>query len=508
MARGRRGGKFWGRPWLVGAAIALTALAFAAGNADRNAPPRYDGAGYAVLAKALADGRGYRAISHPNAPRHAHFPPGYPLALAALWRTTGESVVAAHWLALACTTTAVVAAWLWLRTMYRPDVAGRLGLALAVNWTWGRLGGSIQSEPLFLLLETLAWLAATRAARRGGSGDGILIGVLLGASVLTRHVAAALVLAVIIHLLWSRRRAAASAALVASLVLVAPWAAWVAIVAEPSQAGLLKGDGLPARVVSQAVFYTQRIPDQLVGPIVEIATVFQHRPRLATIMNLCALCTTTLILFGWARTLRRPRRRLAGLSALVTLALLLIWPFTEAGRFLIPLVPCLLVGMVEGLAALGAKLGVRRPRVVASWLILAVSLPYPVYALATGRAEAQRRTNDGFDAACAWIKDQKDHPGPVLTRHAGEAYWQTRRLAVEPIGDGPEGIPEAVDRWRPAYLLADRERYAKAPPSPIDAYVDVHSDRVRAVWSRDDGRSLIQVYKCLYFDVPSKRSRP
>jgi len=47
--------------------------------------------------------------------------------------------------------------------------------------------------------------------------------------------------------------------------------------------------------------------------------------------------------------MRTPRRRLAGLIALFTLALLLVWPFTEAGRFLFPIVPFLLVGATEAL---------------------------------------------------------------------------------------------------------------------------------------------------------------
>ena len=61
-------------------------------------------------------------------------------------------------------------------------------------------------------------------------------------------------------------------------------------------------------------------------------------------------------MLGWARTLSRPRRRLAGLIPLLTIALLTIWPYTEAGRFLIPLIPCLLIGAVEGLGQRRASL--------------------------------------------------------------------------------------------------------------------------------------------------------
>lgn len=509
MARGRGGRRFWNHPVWAGGTVAAVSLLMAWGNADLHTPPRFDGAGYAVLGEALASGRGYREIDHPDAPRHAHFPPGYPAALAALWRATGgRSEPVAHGFSLACTAAAAAAAWRWFRTMYGPGVAWLLGMALAVNWTWGRVGGSIQSEPLFLLLEALAWLAAVRAGRRGDVPSGAVLGGLLAACTLTRHVGVALAAALVLDLLWKGRRSAALAAAVTGVVLVLPWVAWLASVRAPNQAGLLTRDGLAERVVSQALFYVQRLPDQWTGPVVEIGTVFRRGKGLGVAVNAWAALATGLIVFGWARTLRTPRRRTVALSAFATMGLLLVWPFTEAGRFLIPLVPCLLAGAVEGSAAVLAwskdRIGIasssvhhisRRPRAVAATAVLALSLPYSVYALATGRAEAQRRTNAGFDAACAWIAREGNRPGPVLTRHAGEVYWQTGRTALASDGDDPEAVARAIDGRGVAYLLADEERYANAPASAILEFVRRDPGRFREVWARDDGGSTVRVYE-------------
>jgi hypothetical protein len=155
-------------PGFHAAIVAAVAAAVVGLNTGVHEPPRFDGAGYAVLARSLLQGAGYREIDHPDRPRHAHFPPGYPLALAALWGVTGPSAAAAHGLSIACTVAATLASWRWFRTMYPPRTALVLGLALACNWTWGRTGGAIQSEPLFLLLGQLALLAASRAG--GGAG--------------------------------------------------------------------------------------------------------------------------------------------------------------------------------------------------------------------------------------------------------------------------------------------------------------------------------------------------
>src|SRR3954454_24677372 len=124
-------------PLLHAVLIASVCVVSLAANAGFRAPPRFDGAGYAVLAQSIRQGRGYGEIDHPDAPRHAHFPPAYPLALAGLWSLTGPSPIAAHVFSLACTTGATVLAWIWFRRWNRPDVALLMGLALAVNWRWG-----------------------------------------------------------------------------------------------------------------------------------------------------------------------------------------------------------------------------------------------------------------------------------------------------------------------------------------------------------------------------------
>src|SRR5438105_2633419 len=109
MSRRLRGGSE--HPLISSAIIALVATVSLAGQSDLNAPPRFDGAGYAVLGEALATGRGYREIDRPEPTWHAHFPPGYPAALATLWRLTGRSVRAAHLLSGVGTVAATLAAW-------------------------------------------------------------------------------------------------------------------------------------------------------------------------------------------------------------------------------------------------------------------------------------------------------------------------------------------------------------------------------------------------------------
>jgi len=479
---------------LLLSAVAVASIGL---NTDLHAPPRFDGAGCAVLGEALASGRGYREINEPGSPRHAHFPPGYPAALAFLWLSFGRSVEAAHIFSAGCTVAAVLLAWQWFRMIYRPMTALILGLGLSLNWTWGRVGGSIQSEPFYILWELLAVLAAVRAGRRGSVRAGIGLGLTLAGCVLVRHVGVCLIAALLFDLgLRGRWRSLGSAALTV-VILVFPWAGWQAVVGHNTQAELFVQGGLAARIAGQAVFYLQRLPDQITGPVVEMGTVFHRSKRLAVLVNLWAAAATGVMIWGWTRSLRSPRRRLAGLIAFMTLALLLVWPFTEAGRFLIPLVPILLVGATEGLAHLMAWARIKSPRDWAVRVVLMISVPYAAYAVVTGRAAAQRLTHADFDVGCQWLARQAARPGLVMTRHPGEVFWQTRRQAVAPDSPDPDAIARRIDRLGIVYLLIDEDRYANEVDSPLVQYVRRYPDRVALVWRGRHGTASIQIWEIL-----------
>jgi hypothetical protein len=394
-----------------------------------------------------------------------------------------------------------------------------LGLALACNWLWARTGSAIQSEPLYTLLCQLAILAAVAVARRPSAPGStvIMLGALLAACLLTRYVAIGLALAILFDLALRQRWQRALASTVAAVFLVLPWLVWMALVGPTGQthAGLLLQSYSTAaeRGTRLLVFYAQRIPDQITGPFVEVATEFQSSPFVAIVANLWAALASALIVAGWARALGRSRRRLAGLIPLFTLAVLFLWPYAEAGRFLIPLIPCLLIGAVEGLTGLviwlgrlsNARLPLRasRLRLQTATLVLAASLPYSGYMLVTGRARAQEAAQRDFDAACAWIAEHAGRPGPVLSRHPGEVFWQTGRLGLEvPSAERPgavdaqaEAIARTIDAYRAAYLLIDEQRYVRAPRSPLARFIAEYPDRARKVWGRESERGSVAIYE-------------
>lgn len=481
-------------PVLAGTLVAAAAIL---ATMSWSEPPRFDGAGYATLGRSLAMGRGYREIHLPAAPRHAHFPPAYPGVLAAIWTLAGtddrvEFTRLAHGMSILGIVGGVWGLGRWWATTEPRGVATCLTLALAANWIWARAGGVIRSEPLAIALGSLVLLAARRRPAWLGPG------VLLGLGVLTRQVFACWAIAVAVDLGLRRGRAAAAKLIATALLVVSPWVAWQASVGSGTQSGLFRVADLPRVAASQALFYLRRLPDAIAGPFVEYATVFGRVGWVGTMATLAAAALSGLIAVGWWRLARSPRRRLGGLIPLATLPLLLIWPFTEAGRFLVPLVPFALMGAVEGAGLVLRRARVRRPRLWAARLVLAAALPYPAYAAIAQRAAAERQTQHGFDAACAWVAARPTPEGAVMARHPADAAWLTGRLAAPIPEEGPERVAAAIRRDRVAFLIVDDDRYARSPDNPLRPFI-LGPGPVRKVWG--DG-GLTAVYQVLPDPVP------
>ena len=80
-----------GDPRTVGVLVAAIALAVAL-VAVPNWPAGVfqDDGIYVILGKSLASGQGYRYLNLPGAPYATHYPPGYPLFLALLWKISPQ----------------------------------------------------------------------------------------------------------------------------------------------------------------------------------------------------------------------------------------------------------------------------------------------------------------------------------------------------------------------------------------------------------------------------------
>ncbi|MBI1325591.1 hypothetical protein GC170_20705 [bacterium] len=448
--------------------------AFVVASIHFDAPPRFDETGYLILARSLADGRGYREIDKPAAPVHSHFPPGWPATLATCWTFTSDSIdartVVAHAVVVVLWFSAVVLWSRWFASPFPEVVAIPLSVALAANWLWIRLAGELRSETLFIMLSAIVLLAIPSAPERVSGRRAAGIGGIVGLAILTRHIGVALAGAVLIEFVLRRYWRAAIQVILISAVIVLPWAVTQWVVGHGTQAELLlaksdRNDSYTNLIGSQLVFYVRRLPDSLFGPFVETATVFRDDPLAATLSTALAAVFASVWSIGLVRMIRNESARPAGLYLACSLVILVVWPFTEAGRFLIPLVPLNLAALVLGLDRIGfsiSRLNLKLRYVVRSVpvSIALASLPFGLYTGLKAWRTDPAQADAPFEAACRWIAGNLPADAVVASRHPGDVYWRSSRVGVPwPEAKSAEAAASLLSDAGAGFLFVDQGRY-------------------------------------------------
>jgi hypothetical protein len=306
-----------------------------------------DDAIYTLLAKALAEGEGYRMINLPGSPHATHYPPGYPAFLSLLWRLNPsfpDNIVLFKF---------ANAAWLGLAALGTMAFARRLGWGSGTSAVAGAAGtlailvllvtGVVLSEPMFMALLLPTLLLSERAADSGRIPDAVAAGVAGGMLTLVRTLGAVVLPAVVLVLLWRRRWIAAIACAVAGAVFVLPWQLWVSAWQHeipmvltgkygaygPWLAAGYREGGLD---FAWAVFVAnlQTLDAFLSYAFMPVAAVW---PRAIAFLSLCGLAIGGAVIIA-----RRAPVTVIFLAAYT--AVVMLWPF-EPNRFVLAVWPLL-----------------------------------------------------------------------------------------------------------------------------------------------------------------------
>ena len=187
---------------------------------------------YAVTAKALATGQGYRIVSLPQGVPQTKYPPFFPFLLSLVWRFAPDFPANASKLLvvpLAAALCWMIAVFLLAKTERVPTAGAFVITALCTTSVF-TMGYStiLISETTFGALLTLSLLLFRLSERQGRTAAAYVIagGFLAGCAVLTRAVGVSLPIAVTAWLLYRRRirDALLSSAVIGAVCL--PWYVW------------------------------------------------------------------------------------------------------------------------------------------------------------------------------------------------------------------------------------------------------------------------------------------
>jgi len=192
----------------------------------------HDDSIYVTTAKALATGEGYRIISLPYEPAQTKYPPFYPFLLSLIWKVYPQfpqNLIPMMLLTVAATLGFLAVSYLYLvRKNYSSRWQAVVVLALAaLNWRTVALVSTLYSEMVYALLSVLAlYLAEEYEKQDRGWTWGAMAGVVIGLTFLTRSLGVTLLIALAVHSVLRRRWKKALLPLTVGSMFVIGWAVW------------------------------------------------------------------------------------------------------------------------------------------------------------------------------------------------------------------------------------------------------------------------------------------
>ncbi|MCC7174083.1 MAG: hypothetical protein IT159_02720 [Bryobacterales bacterium] len=317
---------------------------------------------YWLSAKSLAEGQGYIIPSLPRTPWQTKYPPLFPALLSLIWRAYSSppgELVAAGTFAWAFLPLLLLITW---RLFADFQLGGRRSciLLLVIGWSpaVAYMSTTLMAELMFACLLLLSLHYAEEAAgRRPGMWTALASGLFAAAAFLTKTAAVPLVLTVPLCLLIRRRRLEAVCFLCGVLPCVALWVLWVASHRSP-------GSDVVTLYYTNYLGYQMHnfqfalLPAMLwknaAGLLAGIGGLLVVDTGDAQGLKILGRLFGMLALLGLIRLARRTLRfqHVAFLGGYFLT--LLAWHFPPSERFVLPVLPILLMGLSEEILSLAA----------------------------------------------------------------------------------------------------------------------------------------------------------
>ena len=332
----------------------------------------HDDGMFAVLAKSIASGQGYRVISLPLEPHQTKSPPLYPFLLSLLWRVFPyfpqnvpvlmffSVVVSIGFLSIACR-------YLTAHDYASPTIAIIVIAMAALNWRAILLSTGVYSEMLYALLSVVALDLAESQGKKDGRLSELALGVVLGLAFLTRSSAIALPLAVVLFFGMRRQWSRMFVPVLVCGLFIAGWVLW-GYFHRPAVDGVNAGyyesylSTLGQVLGGAAGRSVWSIITSLLGMVAAnaIGLILVTIPLLCLGLNygsqnpsgfvfgigvLLFIMTLMLTVVGFFR-FRKTGFRLLHAYVAVYLLIHVFWPYAAYDRFLTPLLPWFLFFLV------------------------------------------------------------------------------------------------------------------------------------------------------------------
>jgi hypothetical protein len=459
-----------------------------------------DNAGYIVLAKSIASGRGFTSINFPDYIPHTLYYPLYPLVLSPIVAAWPGNYLLPKLPSLLFTLVLVGAVW----ALFRPRTGGSLwtlGLlvaGVALNRHVAEHAAATMTEAQYLGLSFLALAWAERWESGAGLREGVVLGLFVAAATMTKPIGITLAAAVVLAWLLRRRWTGALAALLIVGLVAGGWAARNARIVTPDNAFanptfgntsygkqiLLRSPYRPEAGEMGLLEFLGQWPRRILSNFDRVARIAHPaytvelfaigRPTGAS--PLFAVPFIVLSLIGWILCIRgRPRS--AELYMLFYLGAVTLYGAVRV-RYVLPVMPLALFYLVRGVdAVVGAirrrSVDVNGPAGAGGIAVLAAAVFLSVLLLARqARFSYQddfgpRKAANLYDRvdmgsgsyfrAAEWLRDNTPPDAVIMGMKPWLAYLITgRHTTVFQFGYNQQDTIDILHRHRVDYVIEDR----------------------------------------------------
>ncbi len=382
---------------------------------------------YWTAARSLARGTGHRIISLPGQPYQTKYPPLYPLALSVVWRVQPDfpgNVVPAVWLNWLCVPLFVLASYLVTEQFgISPPLRIAVAIMVALHPLVSFLGLFFMADLPFCAL-TLFSLTLAHRAFRDRSGMNALAAGVVGALAYVTKTAALPLLVIPIFFIAHRRPKQAAVTAGPLLSAMIGWHAWS--YAHKSGTFLYYTDYLGYYLSGLTI---ADIPRIFSSNLLVFATAIGRMAVFDTYGGLRRELILVIIALVLAVAVFSAIRR-NGVTVYTVFAggyslMLLAWNYPPDPRFVLPLMPLVLAGLLSAWRP--------SPRLLTFGAIVAVAVAavhFDALVNALPRFVGEQRALRGDrNRAFAWIAQNGSGASKIITEHDTMLYLLTGRAA-------------------------------------------------------------------------------
>jgi hypothetical protein len=457
---------------------------------------------YAVTGRSLAITGEYRIISLPGEPYQQKYPIVFPAMLAAVWRAADEFPANLIWLKSVSLLAGAVFLSLTFGLLRSVGTSGWTAAVItgvcAVLPATGESANQVMSELAYGAISIGALWLLERVVREDSSpGMGFAAGWVAGLAYQTRTAGLALILAMIIALAWRRRWRALAAGVFGTGLVVGACRLWQGPAGDvplPYEYYVNYGGWFLRTVNDLGWRYAVVVPLKnlvlLALSVVRTALPEMYDLGGSTPKQFAAVVAILLVwstfAYGWV--LRR--RETWAIYLLLYFAVLLAWPFPPGPRFVVPVLPLILLGVWEGFrrARPSARM-VRASAAIVGVIVVAAAVAGGEVRLRNARVEPSLNRYE-------WIR-RNTAPGDVIACVLDpNCYLYTGRKAVSIVTIldvagfyGPEGAFRIHPEQLADVIRTSNARYVMVEPVPrVRHVIELAREAVKKVQQENPGR--------------------